>query len=171
PRRQRAAHVRHRGAARRRGGAGAAGAPGLVPGRRGARAVGGGRGRPARARHHQLRAVEARSAPAHAGPAAVLRSDMVLDVQSHVYEPAAVWEGFLDREYRVAARSAFWHDVDAHGVETTLLNGGPVRSLRRGGINRHACWHPGMTPESIGALDPDVRHATTPGASDPVARL
>jgi uncharacterized protein len=96
---------------------------------------------------------------------------MVVDVQSHVYETAPVWDRFLDREYRIPARSAFWHDVDAHGVETTLLNGRPARSLRRGGINRHACWQPGMTPDAIGALDPDVSHATTPGASDPIARL
>src|SRR5262249_2775401 len=96
---------------------------------------------------------------------------MIIDVQSHVYEPAAVWDRFLDQDYRVAARSAFWHDVDEYGIETTILNGRPVRSLRRSGINRHACWRPGMTPDDIGALDPDVRHAITPGAFDPVARI
>jgi predicted TIM-barrel fold metal-dependent hydrolase len=96
---------------------------------------------------------------------------MIVDVQSHVYEPAAIWDRFLDRDYRIPARSAFWHDVDAHGIETTILNGRPVRSFRRGGINRHACWRPGMTPDDVGALDPDTRHATTPGAFDPIARL
>ena len=96
---------------------------------------------------------------------------MIIDVQSHIYEPAAIWDRFLDSDYRVAARSAFWHDVDAHGIETTILNGRPVRSLRRSGINRSACWRPGMTADDIGALDPDVRHPTTPGASDPVARI
>ena len=74
---------------------------------------------------------------------------MIIDVQSHVYEPATIWDRFLDQDYRVAARSAFWHDVDAHGIETTILNGRPVRSLRRSGINRHACWRPGMTPDAI----------------------
>lgn len=96
---------------------------------------------------------------------------MIIDVQSHVYEPAALWDRFLDRDYRIAARSAFWHDVDADGIETTILNGRPVRSLRRSGINRHACWRPGMTPDDIGALDPDVRHAITPGSFDPFARI
>ena len=96
---------------------------------------------------------------------------MIVDVQSHVYEPSAVWDRFLDQEYRVSARSAFWHDVDGHSIETTILNGRPARSFRRGGINRHACWRPGMTPDDVGALDPDVRHATTPGAFDPIARL
>jgi uncharacterized protein len=96
---------------------------------------------------------------------------MIVDVQSHVYEPAAVWDRFLDRDYRIAARSALWHEVDAHGIETTILGGRPVRPLRRGGVNRHACWRPGMTPDDVAALDPDVRHATTAGAFDPIARL
>jgi predicted TIM-barrel fold metal-dependent hydrolase len=96
---------------------------------------------------------------------------MIVDVQSHVYEPAAVWGRFLDRDYRIAGRSALWHDVDAYGIETTILNGRLVESLRRGGVNRHACWRPGMTPDDVGALDPDVRHATTAGAFDPIARL
>jgi predicted TIM-barrel fold metal-dependent hydrolase len=95
----------------------------------------------------------------------------VIDIDSHVYEPAAVWERFLDREYRVAARSAFWHDVDARGLETVVLNGRPTRSLVRSGINRQACWRPGLDPAAIGALDPAVRHPITPGAEDPVARL
>src|SRR5439155_124190 len=42
---------------------------------------------------------------------------------------------------------------------------------RRRGINRQACWRPGMTPEQIGQLDPDQRHPITPGAQDPTARL
>src|SRR5205823_6288262 len=47
-------------------------ASGLVPGRRGARRVGAGGGRPAGARHHELRALEARPPAAHAGAAPVL---------------------------------------------------------------------------------------------------
>jgi uncharacterized protein len=96
---------------------------------------------------------------------------MIVDVDSHVFEPAEVWEKHLDRDYRVAARSVFWHDVDALGIETTILNGRRARSLRRSGINRQACWRPGMTVEQIGQLDPDVRHPVTPGAYDPLARL
>jgi len=95
----------------------------------------------------------------------------IVDVDSHVYEPADIWEKHLDRDYRVAARSAFWHDVDAHGIETTILNGRRARSLRRSGINRQACWRPGMTVEQIGQLDPDAEHPIAPGAQDPAARL
>jgi predicted TIM-barrel fold metal-dependent hydrolase len=95
----------------------------------------------------------------------------VVDVDSHVYEPTDVWEKYLDRDYRVVARSAFWHEVDAHGIETTLLNGHRARSLARSGINRQACWRPGMTPEQIGQLDPEVSHPISPGARDAAARL
>jgi uncharacterized protein len=95
----------------------------------------------------------------------------VVDVDTHVYEPAAVWDDYLDRDYRVLARSAFWHDTAADGVETTVLNGRRTRSLKRNGLNRQACWRPGMTPEAIGALDPEVEHPITPGAQDPAARL
>jgi predicted TIM-barrel fold metal-dependent hydrolase len=96
---------------------------------------------------------------------------MIVDVDSHVYEPAAVWEKHLEPAYRVAARSAFLHETDAHGLDTVILNGRPARPLRRSGINRHACWRPGMTPERIGQLDPETQHPITPGAHDPRARL
>jgi len=110
---------------------------------------------------------ERRAAAGEAGAA----DFAVIDVDSHVYEPTAIWEQYLDRDYRVVARSAFWHESDAQGLETTLLNGRAARALRRRGINRQACWRPGMTPEAIGQLDPDVLHPITPGACDPAARL
>jgi predicted TIM-barrel fold metal-dependent hydrolase len=95
----------------------------------------------------------------------------VIDIDSHVWEPAAVWEKHLDRDYRVAARSAFWHEADPSGIEFTVLNGRRTRRLRESSINRQACWRPGMTVEQIGALDPEENHPITPGASDPTARL
>src|SRR5206468_2313033 len=120
-------------------------------------------------RRRRLVEREPRPAPLDAGAPALLMT--VVDVDSHVYEPTDIWEKYLERDYRVVARSAFWHEIDAHGLETTLLNGRRARSLRRSGINRQACWRPGMTPEQIGQLDPDKRHPTTPGAQDPAARL
>jgi predicted TIM-barrel fold metal-dependent hydrolase len=95
----------------------------------------------------------------------------VVDVDSHVYETTAIWEKYLDRDYRAAARSAFYHEVDDRGLEVTILNGRRARTLRRSGIPRQACWRPGMTPTAIGQLDPDVPHPITPGAQDPTARL
>src|SRR5438552_9654817 len=96
---------------------------------------------------------------------------VVVDVDSHVYEPPTIWEDYVAREERPAVRAAFWHEVDAGGLETTILNGRPVRALERSRIPRRACWRPGMTPDSIGALDPEARHAVNPGAVDPTARL
>src|SRR5215813_3387624 len=95
----------------------------------------------------------------------------IVDVDSHVWEPAALWEAYLDCDFGLSVRGAFWHHVDARGIETTVLNGRTVRSLKRSGINRQACWRPGMTPEAIGQLDPEVEHEITPGAQDPAARL
>lgn len=95
----------------------------------------------------------------------------VVDIDSHVYEPIEIWEKHLEPAYRVAARSAFLYEVDGGGLETIILNGRRVRSLRRSGINRQACWTPGMTPEKIGALDPEETHPITPGAYDARARL
>lgn len=99
------------------------------------------------------------------------RAFPVVDLDSHVYEPADIWERYLDRDYVVAARSAFWHEVDPHGLEVTVLNGRRARPLSKSAIPRHACWRPGLTPEQIGQLDPDLRHPITPGAQDPQVRL
>jgi uncharacterized protein len=95
----------------------------------------------------------------------------VFDCDSHVLEPVEIWTKYLDAEYRVVARSAFWHEVDDLGVPVTILNGKAARPLDASGINRHAVWRPGMKPEDIGALDPGVRHPINPGAQEPRARL
>ena len=94
----------------------------------------------------------------------------IIDADSHVFEPTTIWEEYLDRPYRVLARSAFWYEY-VDGVVTVILNGQPAKPLNASKINRQAIWRPGMTPEEIGALDPSVAHPTTPGAADPRARL
>ncbi len=95
----------------------------------------------------------------------------IIDVDTHVLEPATVWSRYLEPDYRIPARSAFWHEVDAQGLEVTIVNGESVRALSASGINRHGIWRPGMTPDTIGALDPHARHPVNPGAADPTARL
>jgi predicted TIM-barrel fold metal-dependent hydrolase len=94
----------------------------------------------------------------------------VVDADSHVFEPAEIWTKYLDRDYRVPARSAFWYE-EVDGVTTVILNGLPAKPLNASKINRQAIWRPGMKPEDIGALDPSVPHATNPGAADAKARL
>jgi predicted TIM-barrel fold metal-dependent hydrolase len=94
----------------------------------------------------------------------------VVDADSHVWEPAEVWER-LDARIAPLARNAFWHETDADGRALVVLNGRRGRALRSSGINRQACWRPGTTVEAIGRLDPETAHPITPGASDPIARL
>ncbi len=95
---------------------------------------------------------------------------IVIDADSHVFEPSIIWEKYLAPEYRVAARSAFYYHEDefAAGV---ILNGRQAPLMHSGRLNRSAIWRPGMTPEEIGALDPARPHPINPGASDPAARL
>lgn len=94
----------------------------------------------------------------------------VFDCDSHVFEPIEIWTKHLDPEYRVSARSAFYYETDG-GPATVILNGRPARPMSANGINRHAIWRPGMTPERIGGLDPKATHPINPGAHDPKARL
>jgi predicted TIM-barrel fold metal-dependent hydrolase len=96
---------------------------------------------------------------------------VVVDVDSHVYEPVAIWDEYVPTELRGLARSAFYHEVDGEGNPLTILNGEVGPELNRSRLVRQAIWRPGMTPESIGQLDPDVFQPLTPGASDPAARL
>jgi predicted TIM-barrel fold metal-dependent hydrolase len=95
---------------------------------------------------------------------------MVIDADSHVFEPAVIWEQYLDPAYRVAARSAFYYHEDefAAGV---ILNGRQAPLMHSGRINRSAIWRPGMTPDEIGALDPSRPHPINPGANSASARL
>ena len=95
----------------------------------------------------------------------------VVDCDSYVWEPDAVWERYLDADYRVAARSAFYHHRDDAGITTVILNGKPARAMNRTAIVRQAVWRVGMTPEDIGALDPNDPPPITPGANDAAARL
>jgi predicted TIM-barrel fold metal-dependent hydrolase len=88
---------------------------------------------------------------------------MIVDVDSHVYEPESIWT-----EYLGAAAPSEAFAVRPDGV---VLNGALVKPLNRSTINRQAVWRPGMTPESIGHLDPTADHPLNPGACDPVARL
>jgi len=96
---------------------------------------------------------------------------MVIDANSSVWEPTAIWTAFLSSGERTLAEQAFWHERGPRGSELTVVNGKAVRSLNRSRLNRHACWRPGDTPESIGARDPAAPGEENPGAWDAAARL
>ncbi|HXY94318.1 MAG TPA: amidohydrolase family protein [Acidimicrobiia bacterium] len=97
--------------------------------------------------------------------------DWVVDVDSHVYEPAVIWDDYVEPSLRERARDGFWHYVDEAGNPVTIVNGARAPELNRSRIVRQAIWRPGMTPAAIGALDPDVPQQANPGAWDPAVRL
>ena len=106
----------------------------------------------------------------------------VFDGDSHVLEPPTIWDEYLSPEYRVAARTSFWHhEGDVSPV--TILNGRvahepyfPMDPARRGptmrmalphktvhlNIPRQGVWRPGMTLKDVGSLDPNTRHQSNP---------
>jgi predicted TIM-barrel fold metal-dependent hydrolase len=94
----------------------------------------------------------------------------VFDSDAHVVEPAALWEKYLDPDYRVLGRHALWrHDGETNSY--LKVNGEVVRDTMNPNIPRHAIWRPGMTWDDVGALDASRRHEMNPGAYDPRARL
>jgi predicted TIM-barrel fold metal-dependent hydrolase len=94
-----------------------------------------------------------------------------IDGDSHVFEPQAIWDRYLEPEYRLPARSAFSYHHDGDGRFGVILNGKPAPWLNASALNRHALWRPGLTAEAIGAMDPGEPVEINPGAQDPVQRL
>ena len=88
----------------------------------------------------------------------------VIDVDSHVYEPAAVWDDYVPPAERARAKRAFHHAIDADGQATTILNGKRARELNQTVLVRQAIWRPGMTVEDVGRMDPGTFHPLNPGA-------
>src|SRR5262249_6500009 len=94
----------------------------------------------------------------------------VFDADSHVVEPALLWERYLDPEYRTLGRHALWRQEGRTGAYLKV-NGESFRDRGNPNLPRHALWRPGLSWEDIGELDPGRRHQMTEGASDAAARL
>ena len=94
----------------------------------------------------------------------------VFDADSHVVEPREVWEEYLEPEYRVPGKQALWRE-DGNINSYLKVNGKMFRDTFNTNIPRHAIWRPGMTWDSVGELDPDIRHPEIEGSRDPQARL
>ena len=69
----------------------------------------------------------------------------VVDLDSHVYEPLAIWDHYVPEPERALVRAAFFHDIDDTGQRLTVLNGATATELSRQAIIRHAVWRPGWT--------------------------
>ena len=100
-----------------------------------------------------------------------MKTIAVFDADSHVFEPAEIWTDYLEPEYRVPARSAFYYRQESNGMSTVILNGHPAPPIDSGRINRRAVWRPGMNPEMIGSIDPEQGCQISPGAQIASARL
>ena len=94
----------------------------------------------------------------------------VFDSDSHVVETPALWEKYLDADFRAAGKLALWRH-DGKTASYLKINGEMFRDTMNPNLPRHALWRPGMTWDSIGDLDASVSHPMTPGASDPHERL
>ena len=94
----------------------------------------------------------------------------VFDADSHVVEPPALWDKYLEPEYRTLGKHALWRQEGRTG-SYLKVNGEIFRDTTNPNLPRHALWRPGMDWDAIGALDPHTRHPMTEGASDPQARL
>ena len=98
------------------------------------------------------------------------KSFAVFDGDSHVVEPREVWEKYLEPEYRVPGKLALWREEGKLG-SYLKINGEMFRDTDNMNIPSHGVWRPGMTWESVGELDPNIRHPVNEGAWDPQARL
>ena len=108
----------------------------------------------------------------HGGADRGLLMAVVIDVDSHVYEPPAVWDDYIPRAIATRPRPAFYHQRRRRGQPRPQSSTGrPAKELNRSKLVRQAIWRPGMTPKTIGRLDPDTFQPLNPGASDPAARL
>ena len=100
----------------------------------------------------------------------VKKTFAVFDTDTHVVEPPAVWEEYLDGEFRTLGKTALWRENGAYG-SYLKVNGKMFRDPMNSNIPRHAIWKPGMTWDQVGELDPHTHHPESPGASDPRARI
>ena len=75
----------------------------------------------------------------------------VFDADSHVVEPPALWEKYLEPEYRPLGRHALWRQ-EGRTVAYLKINGEIFRDKGHPNLPRHALWRPGMTWDAIGEL-------------------
>jgi hypothetical protein len=67
---------------------------------------------------------------------------VVFDGDSHVVEPPALWEKYLDPEYRTLGKHALWRQEGRTGAYLKV-NGEIFRDTGNPNLSRHALWRPG----------------------------
>jgi hypothetical protein len=68
---------------------------------------------------------------------------IVFDSDSHVVEPPALWEKYLDPEYRTLGKHALWRQ-EGHTSAYLKVNGEIFRDNSKPNLPRYALWRPGM---------------------------
>ncbi|MBI3743612.1 MAG: amidohydrolase family protein [Chloroflexi bacterium] len=99
------------------------------------------------------------------------KSIPVVDIDSHILEPVAIWDQFVDPAYRASAKSAFYYEFSDIGPDVVVVNGKPAPAMRHNALNRLAIYRPGLTAKEIGSMDPRKPHPITAGAQDAKARI
>ncbi len=101
------------------------------------------------------------------------KSFPVFDCDSHIYEPAEVWDKYIPSGQQEFAKAHFYRDPD----RLLLVRNGMV-SFGDPTRNKYAaeCWHPGLNKEIIGSIPPgtpewDEKIGRNACARDPYARL
>jgi predicted TIM-barrel fold metal-dependent hydrolase len=94
----------------------------------------------------------------------------VFDSDSHVLEPPELWDAYLEPEYRSLGRHALWRQ-EGKTSSYLKINGEVFRDTMNPNLPRYALWRPGMTWDTIGELDPTIRHPINEGAWNPKVRL
>jgi len=69
-----------------------------------------------------------------------------------------LWEKYLEPEYRVPGKLALWREEGKFG-SYLKINGEMFRDNDNVNIPSYGVWRPGMTWESVGELDPNVRYS------------
>ena len=87
---------------------------------------------------------------------------VVFDGDSHVVEPPALWEKYLEPEYRTLGKHALWRHEGPTGAYLKI-NGEIFRDKGNPNLPRHALWRPGMNWDAVGELDPHTRHPMNEG--------
>jgi hypothetical protein len=80
----------------------------------------------------------------------------VFDGDSHVIEPPALWEKYLEPEYRTLSKHGLWRHEGPTGAYLKI-NGEIFRDNGNPNLPRHALWRPGMNWDAVGELDPHTR--------------
>ena len=97
----------------------------------------------------------------------------VFDCDSHIYEPPEVWDKYIPERHRAFAKTHFYRDAD----QLVLVRNSRI-SFRSPNDWKYPAetWHPGLTKEEIGGVQPgtpewDKKIGRNASARDPHVRL